>query len=329
MDDDGAAIEEKPELNDTIQKRKRSKLRQLRVDTLSKRQQLPILEPFPNPPQVKHTLIYILSIGVAILLVVFYYRYLLSAFIPTARLQVFEEKVAKFINEQIDESCQNRFDGGGISKELHEHVLHQDKALLALDHIIQSHEAISSLSLVGGAGTGKSMTTNIIRQGFAWPNNVFHILYPTLGSQQLTQLVDLTFHRFSVCGHNLLIVDSIPASGEPLIAKFHKVLLDLLVRKRIYAIIVYVYNIPTFLDDQILGLEENIGHVVAANNASNIQSIVYQPISSEGVRQCIARIRSDRGQDQLRSDQEDAIVRSIDASRSGCKQVYARLSLYS
>lgn len=192
------------------------------------------------------------------------------------------------------------------------------------------------MSIIGPTGTGKSMSTAIMQEYFPWSNNVIHLLWPTMfpgASSRLpatkASIYDSVLWQLSSCGHNLLVIDNISPGSVSQIAAFHRTLLDYLVEERMKAIVVFVFTVPTFLDDQLLNLEKVVQQVAMQNNANDIEPILYRSITEpQQVRLCVEMAKSQLGLSQVSSEQIDEIVASIDAPRSGCKPVYAKTALY-
>lgn len=234
------------------------------------------------------------------------------------------------INEHTDDTCQSSFDSSIIIQKLRDDVLHQDLALSDINRLMRNHKDVSAMSIIGPTGTGKTMTANIMQQQFPWPSNVIHILWSssqrTLGAKGI---YDSVIWKLSTCGHNLLVVDDISPGMITQISEFHQHIIDYLHENSKKAIIVFVFSVPTFMDDQLLNLQQTVNRLAVENNANGIEPILYQSIiSKDDVRLCVEKAKMQLELSQISNQQIDEIVASIDAPRSGCKQVYAKTAVY-
>lgn len=268
---------------------------------------------------LKYVLLFIVT-SFIVLLITFSYR-------PN-----FATIVLKIISEHTDdhtEHTDDHFDNSIVIRKIRESVLHQDFALSELDHLLEIHKKITSMAIIGPTGTGKTLTASILQQYFTWPENVVHLIWPLESNSLPHASYNSAFWKLTNRGQNLLIVDQIPYGSESRIAIFHQRLLDYLTEQRMKAIILFVFSVPTFLDDQLRHLESNINQVASFNKANGIEPIIFQSITTtQAVRSCVEKAQSDLGLTQLTNAQIEEIVASIDAPRSGCKKVHAKTALY-
>ncbi|EDV46438.1 uncharacterized protein LOC6550045 isoform X1 [Drosophila erecta] len=203
-------------------------------------------------------------------------------------------------------------------------VLNQDKALDQLELALDNTKEI--IVLVGTSGVGKSHTARILRENFPWPENVKTLSWS--GHRSLrrvkSMLPDLTF-----CGQHLILIDNmtpkdaqfVPAINQ-LINEGEKIanLTEHPHQKQLTVVLIFSVN----------GMQAGEAFemdMVTLRNMPHIHVITYATLESTHLVDCIRR-EAAIAMVQLEDEHVDEIIRSIDASASGCKSVLAKVLLY-
>ncbi|XP_026838130.1 uncharacterized protein LOC6550045 isoform X3 [Drosophila erecta] len=180
--------------------------------------------------------------------------------------------------------------------------------------------------LVGTSGVGKSHTARILRENFPWPENVKTLSWS--GHRSLrrvkSMLPDLTF-----CGQHLILIDNmtpkdaqfVPAINQ-LINEGEKIanLTEHPHQKQLTVVLIFSVN----------GMQAGEAFemdMVTLRNMPHIHVITYATLESTHLVDCIRR-EAAIAMVQLEDEHVDEIIRSIDASASGCKSVLAKVLLY-
>ncbi|XP_026838129.1 uncharacterized protein LOC6550045 isoform X2 [Drosophila erecta] len=227
-------------------------------------------------------------------------------------------------NMTTDNYCNPAQRLGDMVLHARHQVLNQDKALDQLELALDNTKEI--IVLVGTSGVGKSHTARILRENFPWPENVKTLSWS--GHRSLrrvkSMLPDLTF-----CGQHLILIDNmtpkdaqfVPAINQ-LINEGEKIanLTEHPHQKQLTVVLIFSVN----------GMQAGEAFemdMVTLRNMPHIHVITYATLESTHLVDCIRR-EAAIAMVQLEDEHVDEIIRSIDASASGCKSVLAKVLLY-
>lgn len=231
-------------------------------------------------------------------------------------------------------NCREQFDFKQISKAVkNPSSIIQSTSNHKFLEYLENHRKVTAMAFVGGSGVGKSLLASILEQHFQWPRNIVHMTWPATtdnskDSDQFNQLLQLTNRTINKhCGHNLIIVDNLSIRKTTNIFKFHSMIINQSKINNLKMIILYVYNVPSYLNNELDVLNETITQIVNLNSNNKIQAIIFDQFTKENLRHCI-QIESEKLNVILEEEEIFAILREIDWTRSGCKKVKAKVALY-
>lgn len=204
-------------------------------------------------------------------------------------------------------------------------VLNQDLALnqleLALDNT--TNEAIV---LVGTSGVGKSHTARILRETFPWPENVNTLSWT--GSSSLGRVKSM-LSGLTYCGQNMILIDNM----TPKDAHFVPIINEMISegeksanhtehpqQKRLT--IVFIFNVNSMQPGEEFEMDMEI-----LRNMPHTQLVTFATLDPTHLVDCIRR-EAAIAMVHLEDEHVEEIIKSIDASASGCKSILAKVLLY-
>ncbi|XP_043659295.1 uncharacterized protein LOC122623956 [Drosophila teissieri] len=214
---------------------------------------------------------------------------------------------------------------GNMVQHARHQVLNQNQALDQLELALDS-TAKKTIVLVGTSGVGKSHTARILRENFPWSENVKTHSWSGYRSLRLlkSMLSDLT-----VCGQNMILIDNM----TPKDAQFVPAINQLISMGKDIAnhtehphqkllTVVLIFNVNSMQSSKAFKMD-----METLRNLPYTHVITYATLESTHLFDCIRR-EAAIAMVQLEDEHVDEIIRSIDATASGCKSILAKVLLY-
>lgn len=268
-------------------------------------------------------------------------------------------------------------------RDLNYYVAHQSEALHRIEFVLRNHSRLSNVSaalqphldddrplsamaLIGGSGTGKTLTVNILMRRWLAQNNghLLHFIWPADKSDMLGEITaDLS--RYS---HNLCVIDGIPAAQYDHVQLLHRGVAAFVRdrgsssrfggRRAASVLIVYVLTVPTHQASSVRERENLMRQARETMQVAGIVPVGFEAMkTTEQLQECVRREHRRRHRQQLsalrrqraffedqdeeevsnpadeeavilREDQLRLILEGIEPEQSGCKHIGARMSMY-
>lgn len=222
--------------------------------------------------------------------------------------------------------CNQQFEPATLTAPLKLHILNQSDAVNRISEVIENLNSVVSLALVGGSGVGKTLTCNILQTNFQWASNVLYFVWSNVRStsSQYYKIMN-SIKKFSRnCGAHLVIIDSIDITYKKTIQELNDEIQTEFYGSDNSILVVYVFNLASYSDDDLKTLEEKRDRL---QNLSGITSINFRSFDRYDVEQCI-RVESAKLNVSLSNQELSEIFEYVDSSRSGCKLIHSKLSMY-
>ncbi|EDX02545.1 uncharacterized protein LOC6525602 [Drosophila yakuba] len=239
-------------------------------------------------------------------------------------LENYKNQYQSIVHNQ-DNYCNPSQRLGDMVQHARRQVLNQKQALDQLELALDS-TAKETIVLVGTSGVGKSHTARILRENFPWSENIKTLSWSD--SRTLRQLKSM-LSDLTTCGQNMILIDNmtpkdaqfVPAINQLInLAKenanqtehSHQKLLTL----------VLIFNVNSMQSGKAYNMD-----METLRNVPHTHVITYATLESTHLIDCIRR-EAANAMVQLEDEHVDEIIRSVDASASGCKSILAKVLLY-
>lgn len=205
-------------------------------------------------------------------------------------------------------------------------IIGQSPMIKQLIDTFEIHKYITSIAFIGGTGTGKTLTANIIKETFPWKENIFQYNWSPIvsKSKQIYKMIK-EFKNLFKCGHNLVIIDDLQIDDVDGIIEFNHLMMNDWESLRYKVFIIYIFNLHSYHINDRQQLNE---HKERLNlNLPNIIPMLFNQLTNEDLEKCI-NLESKNLAITLDKVQINEIIKNINVKQSGCKNVNAKVSLY-
>ncbi|XP_063698415.1 uncharacterized protein LOC134829312 [Culicoides brevitarsis] len=214
--------------------------------------------------------------------------------------------------------CTDDIDFAAMGNALREGVVGQNEALGKLEEALKSHRQFTAIVLHGPTGTGKTLTTQLLVDNFRWQENVQVMIYNP--NDATFDLASIT-RDLSQCGHNLIIIDDLHLINKDLLT-LRQSIEEAALAKQQKVILVFVFNVSKF------ETERNDGPIFEHLPKDAFRIIEYRRMTDLDLDKCMEKIEKELAV-TLSHEQRDTVRQSVDVTKSGCKNVRSKVSLYS
>lgn len=140
-------------------------------------------------------------------------------------------------------NCNDSINVGHIMASLRSSIYSQEASLKELDRILRDHNGLTTVALIGGVGTGKTLTSTILASAYPREDTHFYVwdnFRPNLtNSIKLNQLVS----SFPECKQQLLVVDNLLPDNRIFVDDFTRMLFT---GRRMQLIVIYLFTLETY-----------------------------------------------------------------------------------
>uniref|UniRef100_A0A336MEC1 CSON010777 protein n=1 Tax=Culicoides sonorensis TaxID=179676 RepID=A0A336MEC1_CULSO len=218
------------------------------------------------------------------------------------------------------EYCTDQIDYTSLGKILRNEIVGQEAALTELENALKTHQTFSSIILHGPTGTGKTLTTQLLATNFRWQENTQVLVYNPNAKFDLTSIT----RRLSSCGHNLIIIDDLHLINKDLLT-LRQSIEEIAREKNFKVVLIFVFNMSKFETQRNVDGEGPIFEHLPTNA---FRIIEYKHMTDIDLNKCMDKIEKELAL-TLSHEQRANVKQSVDVTKSGCKNVKSKISLYS
>ena len=213
--------------------------------------------------------------------------------------------------------CYRKLDPEPVYEELKRQVVGQDDALRLVKGSLSlaNREWIIQMAFYGATGVGKTLSSNIIMNGFKWKRNVISTIFDInfqvnlTGQNAFDSDLKLLQSKLSDCGFNLIVIDDV-YSKPGTIQRINAIERNLhrMAKQKVFKIVLIV----------IFNSEKT-------SDLRNFVNIEFERFSEESFHDCIDLHQKRRNVELKPSEVEE--LRMINYTSSGCKTVAKKINL--
>lgn len=239
------------------------------------------------------------------------------------------------------EYCTDDIDYASLGRILKDEVVGQDEALSQLENALKNHQKFTSIILHGPTGTGKydffrfwcisvqlskisfpgkTLTTQFLAEHFRWQENTQVLIYNPNAKFDLTSIT----RRLSTCGHNLIIIDDLHLINKDLLT-LRQSIEEVAREKQQKVVLIFVFNMSKFETQRNVDGEGPIFEHLPPNA---FRIIEYRRMTDLDLNKCMDKVEKELAV-TMSQQQRASVKQSVDVSKSGCKNVRSKVSLYS
>ena len=202
-------------------------------------------------------------------------------------------------------------------------ILHQPHALAQLEMALRNESNMNNIALVGPSGVGKSLVAQGLMENFPWQENVASYAWNTYVEEEVEKfhIIRLFLQRLSDCGRNLLVIDNLLPCDKEVVPLVQQLIREILGESlpKYHLIVVYIFNVNSL--DTLEVYERNLNSI---QEIPHIKTINFRGFGEKELRDCIRR-EARMENLQLTIEKVNDIVETLDVSKSGCKNVHAKV----
>lgn len=216
---------------------------------------------------------------------------------------------------QGQQYCTADLDHEAFARTLRQNVVGQAQVINNLEHALKKHKSVTSIILYGPPGSGKTLTTQLIAHQFRWQENIQMLVSPE------RDLVSIE-RRMSQCGHNLVIIDDLYLVNRDILDLREN--LEAIAQKKGYKIVlIFVFNLS-----QLEAERDVDGSGPIFSHVSGHHLIEFRRLDDLDLDKCMDVLETELAI-TLSDAQRQTVKESVDVAKSGCKNVRAKVKLYS
>lgn len=204
-------------------------------------------------------------------------------------------------------------------------ILHQDQAMQQIEVALRNESDLNAIALVGPVGVGKSLFISGLQKNFPWQENVHTYAWNTYVKDEAKKfhVIRILIEKLSDCGQNLLIIENLHACDHGAVAIINQLLIEANKKQHRRVVLFYVFNLNTMLTKEAYEVQKDLLQYLADCKVINFKSFKQHEL-----RDCIKR-EAELENVVLTKKDYDEIVETIDPLKSGCKNVNAKVLMYS
>lgn len=205
-----------------------------------------------------------------------------------------------------------------------QNILYQDQAVRQIEVALRNESNLNAIAIVGPVGVGKSLFVKALQEHFPWQENVHTYAWNTYVSDESEKfhLIRIFIENLSDCGQNLLVIENLQACDNGVVATINQLLSDTIKKQHKRVVIFYVFNLNTMLPAEAYAIQKEL-----LQNLPDCNVINFKSFTQYELRDCIKR-EAELENMSLKENDYDEIVDTIDAQKSGCKHVNAKVLMY-
>lgn len=168
--------------------------------------------------------------------------------------------------------------------------------------------------------SGKTLTTQLLADNFRWQENTQVLIYNPNAQFDLTSIT----RYLSTCGHNLIIIDDLHLINKDLLT-LRDSIEELAREKHQKVVLIFVFNMSKFETQRNVDGEGPIFEHLPPNA---FRIIEYRRMTDLDLNKCMEKVEKELAV-TLSHEQRTSVKQSVDVTKSGCKNVRSKISLYS
>ncbi|XP_073828331.1 uncharacterized protein [Musca autumnalis] len=203
-------------------------------------------------------------------------------------------------------------------------ILNQEKSLQQIDVALRNESDLNAIALVGPVGVGKSLFMRAMMENFPWQENVHSYAWNAYvgDEEEKIRLVRLLIDNLSDCGQNLLVIENLWSSDHGAVSIINQLVRESIEKQQKRVVIFYVFSLNTMLAPAKYEEQNKMLEILTDTHV-----IHFKRFGENELRDCITR-EAEMGGLKLSPQYFDEIVATIEPSKSGCKNVYAKVLMY-
>ncbi|XP_075156404.1 uncharacterized protein LOC142229717 [Haematobia irritans] len=203
-------------------------------------------------------------------------------------------------------------------------ILNQEKILQQIEVALRNESDLNPIALVGPIGVGKSLFMRAMVENFPWQENVRTFSWETFvkNESEKIRLVRTLVDSLSDCGQNLLVIEDLWPSNHGVVSVINQLVRETISNQQKRVIVFYVFSLNTMLPRPKYDQNKDILDMLPDTNVIHLNSF-----GENELRDCIKK-EMDAENLTLNSEDIDEIVATIEPSKSGCKNVNAKVLMF-
>lgn len=227
--------------------------------------------------------------------------------------------VSILLHEDQNQRYNNDFTNAIV--ELRKRIHGQDQALRDLhEYLSLDAPLFKVIALVGGTGTGKTYTVEIIKKNFPRAQSV-HQYFPPIG-------LTINDIALSILHPSLIILENLKEHDLPDVVKFLRSYQDLRNHQHITVLTVFnVEQIDNYLTRNI-DLDQSLMAIknIFASESIDVKVISYESLTEDVLIKCI--VDAARDSNLILSDNQiDLVKQNLLLNNAGCKGAYSKVQV--
>lgn len=203
-------------------------------------------------------------------------------------------------------------------------ILNQEKSLQQVEVALRNESDLNAIGLVGDVGVGKSLFMRAMMENFPWQENVHKYNWNTFVKDDAEKVnsMRLLIEKLSDCGQNLLVIEDLRPTDHDIVSIINGLIKESIDTQAKRIVVFYVFSLNTMLPRPQYEEERQLLHMLPHTNI-----IQFKSFGKEELKDCIER-ESQLNNLKLGAADFDEIVATIEPSKSGCKNVLAKVLMF-
>lgn len=232
-------------------------------------------------------------------------------------LGYFGVKDMSFTSKQCDTRLPETFQKQ-LVLELQQKIFRQDIAIQNLTALLKSHSGVTTMSFVGGCGTGKSYTAKLMAEyyskgnynSYAWTGEEKHLHHVAALQELILSL--------PTCRPELLIVDNLSWEQKPYVEDMFRWLKSSSRMREKNLIVLFAFNFDRYGEE---GKEKWEANLIGELEKTNV--VHYKSFQDADAKDYLVQFREDQneGAIELNSEKLELIVENANVKQYGLKRL--------
>lgn len=233
-------------------------------------------------------------------------------------------KEKMFRRGQCDESSSSILFTEELLLDLRQQLFRQDAVIQNLTTILRAHCGMTTMSFIGGCGTGKSFTAKLLTKHFGVDNTQAYNWDEQRSSLEHSATLQDLILDLPSCTNSLVIVDNVAWQHRPYVEDFNRWLQNERRVKGKYFVLIFIFEMDgNDRTDDELEEEHSNGGELKKMNLVKFKSFV----EADG-REFLAQLKAKRGDNVKDLSDLHLIVRSANVEQYGLKRLASKFLTY-